>query len=180
MRSHRPFEQIFIFCEFERLCGTDSKIHLRSNSESVFCSRTTQKLLRRQRFSLKNSAFGLFFGVTVAQNQLLELDSASRLTVACGSFFRDYRSRPLILILHVASESVDLVGSRSRRPASVAQLAERLICNQQVAGSSPAASSRRSRMENRSTQFDYGELFCTDVGVPGGGFACRPNRRGIG
>lgn len=102
------------------------------------------------------------------------------LTSACGFLFLGYRHCPFILILHVASEYVDLFGSRSRRPASVAQLAERLICNQQVAGSSPAASSRRSRMENRSTQFNYWERCCTDVGAPGGGIACRPNRRRIG
>ena len=49
-------------------------------------------------------------------------------------------------VLHGADETVDLFGSRSRRVASVAQLAEQLICNQQVAGSTPAASSRRSWM----------------------------------
>jgi len=35
-------------------------------------------------------------------------------------------------------------------------------------------------MENRSTQFDHEELSCADVADPGGGFACRPNRRGVG
>ncbi len=66
-------------------------------------------------------------------------------------------------ILHVASESVDLFGSRSKRPASVAQLAERLICNQQVAGSSPAASSRRSRMETVRRTSVCGLFRCSDA-----------------
>ena len=66
-------------------------------------------------------------------------------------------------ILHVASESVDLFGSRSKRPASVAQLAERLICNQQVAGSSPAASSRRSRMETVRRTFVFGLVRRSDA-----------------
>ena len=68
-------------------------------------------------------------------------------------------------ILHVASESVDLFGSRSRRPASVAQLAERLICNQQVAGSSPAASSRRSRMETVRRTSVFGLVRRSDAGT---------------
>ena len=77
-------------------------------------------------------------------------------------------------ILHVASESVDLFGSRSRRPASVAQLAERLICNQQVAGSSPAASSRRSRMETVRRTSVFGLVRRSDAGT--GRRPCLPTK----
>ena len=45
--------------------------------------------------------------------------------------------------LHGKCESVHSGVSRFRPAASVAQLAEQLICNQQVAGSTPAASSER-------------------------------------
>ena len=90
--------------------------------------------------------FPSFFAVGVPNNLINPISS-------CQSHARNrfWLATPVVVllssILHVASESVDLFGSRSKRPASVAQLAERLICNQQVAGSSPAASSRRSRME---------------------------------
>jgi hypothetical protein len=47
--------------------------------------------------------------------------------------------------LHGGVESVHLTSSRQRPAASVAQLAEQLICNQQVAGSTPAASSKKGR-----------------------------------
>ena len=47
-------------------------------------------------------------------------------------------------VLHGLFESVHLSDSRSQPAASVAQLAEQLICNQQVAGSTPAASSAHS------------------------------------
>ncbi len=47
-------------------------------------------------------------------------------------------------VLHGLFESVHLADSRSQPAASVAQLAEQLICNQQVAGSTPAASSAHS------------------------------------
>lgn len=52
-------------------------------------------------------------------------------------------------VLQAAIESVHFKVSRFRPAASVAQLAEQLICNQQVAGSTPAASSarRRSRLD---------------------------------
>ena len=45
--------------------------------------------------------------------------------------------------MHDHFDSVHLSVSRFRPAASVAQLAEQLICNQQVAGSTPAASSAR-------------------------------------
>jgi hypothetical protein len=60
--------------------------------------------------------------------------------------------------LHAEGQSVHLDGSRQRPAASVAQLAEQLICNQQVAGSIPAASSAgglmRSRLAVRSVRVD--------------------------
>jgi hypothetical protein len=65
---------------------------------------------------------------------------------------------PNLAVLHGLFESVHYVIPRGLdQTASVAQLAEQLICNQQVAGSTPAASSacpasRRRRTEN-STRY---------------------------
>ena len=58
-----------------------------------------------------------------------------------------------LAVLHGLFESVHYVIPRGLgQTASVAQLAEQLICNQQVAGSTPAASSA----ECASRQFVYG------------------------
>ena len=72
-------------------------------------------------------------------------------------------------VLQGRIESVHFKVSRFRPAASVAQLAEQLICNQQVAGSTPAASSARRR--SRGTAGRWRLTDASAVGSP---------RRGIG